>query len=484
MSIVIKSGASADLLTVDANGNTYATTPTLLSNLDAGFGTLVAESDAGSVTATRTTRALEIQEDFATRFGTDFMLFHASFNGTTLDPNKWYTSLSTMTQGPSGGFETLNAASDLTSGTYALLFSRQCFQYFGTQTMYVEFRAKITGPRALNASAEIGIGIAATTAIPTDGIFFRWGLGGTLNGVVNIAGVEYVGRPIIPPTDGETHSFYIAVTWTEVEFWIDDVLQDRISVPGGEPQATRTMALPFYARVYNNGVPSEVMKVNLASVAISIGGAIRGRTLDDASSSYGKMAQQGDATWTTPNLQSNWTNSGSAAVATMSNNATPSGGYTGTTLGALWAFNSLASAVTDLIVFNYLNPAGTAAVEGQTLYISDVNITTSTEGAAFSASTPTVINWFLGFGSTATDLGTADAATTRAPRRIPLGTQSWIISAARGTPGQPITVSFGTPIKVDPGTYLHIGCREILGVAFATTAVYFRGAISLNGYRE
>ena len=57
MSIIIKSGASTNVASVDANNNLQVNVPALPEN--AGFVTLTAEADPGDVTGYRTLRNLE-----------------------------------------------------------------------------------------------------------------------------------------------------------------------------------------------------------------------------------------------------------------------------------------------------------------------------------------------------------------------------------------------------------------------------------------
>ena len=482
MSIIVKSGNSTNTLTV--NSNKQALVNPTLTPVNAGFVSLVAEADAGSIMGERTTYALEENEDFNIRFGVDNLYFYATFNGSAVyDYNKWiYTYSAVQVIGQANGFFTLNNNAAVTNGLYGTMTSYQSFHYKPTQSFYVQYKAKIEKPNTLNAIAELGFGILATTAAPSDGIFFRWGLGGTLNGIVNFAGVETIGKPIPVPTDSETHYYCITVTWDSAEFWIDDVLQDKIYCPQADAQPTRGMSFPLVARMYNSGVASDAMKVNIASIVVAQGAHNKGRSFAAFSSSAQRNAHQGDQTWTALNLQNNWTNSGAQGAATLANNATPSGGYTGSTLGGIFRFNSVVAATTDLVVFNYPVTTGSSSVEAKSLFITDVCITTSSEGAAFDASAPTVLQWALGFGSTATTLATPDATTSRAPRIFPLGTQSFPVSSARGTSANAITMTLGTPIKVDPGTYLHVIAQEILGTN--TSSLYYRGCVYLGGYFE
>jgi len=104
-------------------------------------------------------------------------------------------------------------------------------------------------------------------------------------------------------------------------------------------------------------------------------------------------------------------------------------------------------------------------------------------GAA-SATTPTLLQWALGVGSTGVSLATADSLTTgtRAPRRIALGIQSIPIGTAIGGNAAPIDVNLDAPLYVAAGTFLHVILRMPVGTA--TAAQIIRGTVLINGYYE
>ena len=482
MSVIIKSGNSTDLMTVDSNKSAQVVMP--LDESLAGFAALTAEVDSGSVTGSRLTRALEANEDYVLRVGVDNLIFAEHFNGTTVNAGQWLQTLNNMTVAQANGYLTLNNTGATTNGYYAIVNSYKTAPFIGTQTTYIQFMANIEYPSATNKIMEIGVGYAATTAAPTDGVFFRWGADGTLKGVVNNNGSEILStNPITPPTTATTHNYLIALSWQAVEFWIDDILQSRIVVPVANGQATRSSAFPFVARVYNSGgSASNAPKINLSDIVVTINGAPLNRPYPMTRASFGENCNTGCTTFTTLGTQSNWTNSPTIGSFTLTNGFAPTGtNVNGATLGGLFQFAAQAGAVTDFQVYTYQVPAGSVSVTGKTLYITDIRIDCINTGAAV-AGTATVMHWALAFGGSAIDLATADAATTKAGRRMPLGTMGWIVGAAIGTAGNPIAMNLMTPIPVYQGQYLQIIEQTVIGTA--TGSEVFRGSVSIGGFWE
>jgi hypothetical protein len=175
----------------------------------------------------------------------------------------------------------------------------------------------------------------------------------------------------------------------------------------------------------------------------------------------------------------NFVNNTAPVAATFSNAVA---GYA--TLGGQFSFAAIAGAETDLILFAYLNPAGTSSIPGKTLVINGVKIDTIVTVAAI-ATTATVHQWSIGVGGTAIALTTADSATagTRAARRLGLGIQSMPIGTAAGNVSTPnIDAKFASPLMVEPGTYCHIILKSPIATATATQVI--RGLVSINGYWE
>lgn len=73
-------------------------------------------------------------------------------------------------------------------------------------------------------------------------------------------------------------------------------------------------------------------------------------------------------------------------------------------------------------------------------------------------------------------MATSEAATTKAPRRIPLGFMTWPVGAAigQGPQGGPIVVDFGdAPIFVNSGEFVALVGKFLVGTATASQTISF-----------
>ena len=167
----------------------------------------------------------------------------------------------------------------------------------------------------------------------------------------------------------------------------------------------------------------------------------------------------------------NHANSTSPSNATLSNTAA---GYA--TLGGRFAFAAPAGAATDYALFAYPVPST------HRLVVDSVGISTINTGAAV-ATTATILDWSIGIEATAVSLATTDSGSTVfAPRRIPLGVQAFLSGAAIGAMADDLFREFKTPLKIEPGRYLHIIMQTPVGTATGSQVI--RGDVTLNGYFE
>lgn len=164
----------------------------------------------------------------------------------------------------------------------------------------------------------------------------------------------------------------------------------------------------------------------------------------------------------------NHANSASPSSASLSNSAA---GYT--TLGGKYQFATVSGAATDYALFAYLVPAT------HNLNISGIAISAVNTGAAV-ATTASILDWSIGFDGTAVDLSTTDSGSVYATRRIPIGTQSFIVGAAIGAVAPDIVRYFDNPLPIRAGRYLHVILQ--LPVGTATTSQVIRGDVFLDGF--
>jgi hypothetical protein len=155
----------------------------------------------------------------------------------------------------------------------------------------------------------------------------------------------------------------------------------------------------------------------------------------------------------------NHANSTSPSSATLSNTAA---GYT--TLGGRWQFAAPAGASTDFALFAFQVPAT------HRLIIKGICISAVNTGAAVGA-TPTILDWALGIGSTAVSLATTDSAPVFGPRRLPLGMQSFLASAAIGAQSPDIYRTFEQGLVGAAGTFVHLILQVPVGASTASQVI-------------
>jgi hypothetical protein len=455
------------------------------TDTQAGFCTMTSEVDKGTVTGSRLMRSPETSEDYRLRVGLDTTFWALSFEGATVPQAHIQQNLTTMTATQASGFLALNSANATASGNAANVRTYRAFPMYGSFPMYTEFWLREGNATATNAVSEWGIGYVSGTATPTDGVFFRRLAGGSLRGVINFNGTETIATintTSVPSRSGvglddpgDTSHYVISVASDAVYFWINDVLVAQMMIPANQPTATSSTEQPIFARVYNSGIASAGRRIEIGVLSSSLGDADSSKSWMDIQAGNGASSiqnQPGSASGST----ANFVNSTGPASATLSNTAA---GYT--TLGGQWQYLAVAGAETDYALFGFTIPAGTAALPGKSLCITDVRIgETTVTGAAVV--TTTILQWGLATGSTAVSLATADGAATVGPRRKALGSQSLAAAAAIGALAPGFDRNFNTPMCSPPGTFVHVILKQPQGAA--TALLVFRGTVDVNGYWE
>ena len=344
--------------------------------------------------------------------------------------------------------------------------------------MYVDFTLQFAQVPQTNNVCEFGLGLASGVATPTDGVMFRLNASGIMQGVINNGGSETaVTLTGFTPTPATMYHFLISIHNDRTEFWIDNILYGATDTPKSIGSPCLSMSLPLLMRIYNSGTVTTAQRLEVSNVSITSGDQNINKLWAT------NMAIQGNSGANAPDGQTagqtaNYANSTIPTSATLSNTTA---GYT--TLGGQWQFSAVAGAETDYALFAYLNPAGTNAIPGKNLIIRGVRIETFNMGAVV-ATTPHLLQWGLGFGSSGVSLATADSATTGtcAPRKITIGTQYLPIGAVIGQNTTAIDINLDAPEVIEPGTYFHVILK--MPVATATASQIIRGTCFVNGYFE
>lgn len=458
----------------------YLHVNTPIDETKAGYVSIVAESDPGTI-VDKTVRQLDASIDYRLRVGVDNIFWDDIFNYTTLNTSVYQGVTSTMTIALSGGSLNLNAGNAVASGNVARVQSYKTFPTIGTFPTYIDYWFKISAAAPANGIAELGIGYATTTTTPTDGVYFKID-NGLLKGVINYNGTETSVTLLNTIAVNSVYHGLIVVSNDVVEFWLD---VNSIPTKFGEIQRTAANGsptmntfLPLLMRQYNSGVASSAFQVQVSKITVTLGDAQNGRNWAATISGMG-LAALGNPPGASIGQLANYANSANPTSASLSNTAA---GYT--TLGGQFQFAAVAGAETDYALFAYQVPTGSTTQPARNLFITGITIFTYNMGAAV-ATTPTLLQWGLGLGSTAVSLATTDSATagTRAPKRITLGAQSLAVSTAvGGAADKEIDMQFATPLMVEAGTFCHVILKMPVGTATASQVI--RGTVMINGYFE
>lgn len=475
MSVSIKSGSSGNLATVDANGNLQVVTPTTLTQ--AGYTIIAGESHDGSSGAGKIVRQARVSTDGRLRVGVDQIYWQDTFNHTVQDASAYQHVTATATLAMTGGYLVFNAGNSVASGAVARVQTYKTFPLNAVSALEVGFRLRFALAPQTNNVAEFGIGFAATTATPTDGVYFKLNSAGTLVGAININGTETTTAAMPSPVANEVDYYRIVIDQDRVEFYINGVCRGVILGPGTSAAVAFSRALPLLMRLYNSAATSSAQRMEVSDVLVTARDITLNRTLPVAQAGMcqNSVSQpRGVAAAQT----ANYANSAAPTSATLSN-TTPS--YT--TLGGQWQFAAVAGAETDYLLFAYQIPAAAAAGANKSYYITGVRIEAINTGAAV-ATTASVLQWGMAVGGTAASLATVDSLTagTRAPRRLTLGFQSFPVGAAIGAVATPIERVFGTPLLVESGTFAVIILKCPIGTATASQII--RGACLIEGFYE
>lgn len=477
MSVIVKSGDSANLASVDANGNLAIVTPSVMN--ETGYMVMVGENHDGGATGLPdpVRRAMRVTPDGRLRTGIDQIQWEDTFNHTIIDTSAYQCVTATATLALSGGYWVFNSGNSVASAAVARVQTYRTFQLTASGTNEIVFRARFNVALQANSVVEMGLGFAATTATPTDGVYFKVNTSGSLVGVVNVNGTETTTTLSFAPVPNENNFYRIVQDQDQAEFYINGHLYGSISIANTSAATSFTRAMPLLMRCYNAAVVSTAFRLEVSDIAV-ISRDLANNRLWSTCRAGMEQSSINNARGATAGQTANYANTAAPTSATLSNTAA---GYT--TLGGQFQFAAVAGAETDYALFGFQVTAPSAAAAGKNLVIRGIRIDTMNLGAAVATSA-TVLQWGLGIGATAVSLATADSATagTRAARRITLGIQAFPIGAAIGSVASPVDVNLDAPLYVAAGTFVHVILKMPVGTATASQIV--RGTVMINGYWE
>ena len=475
MAIIESGNSSAGKANVDAAFNLNVTLPK--DDESVGKGGAVAIMDDGAVTGVTETRSIDVDEDYKLRINAESLIDQETFDYSAQNTGKHSYTTTTLTMVWAANGLRTNGGGITTINTGALFRTYAMFPVMGATQLWIETEGSFDAQPTTNTLIDFGgmIPGAANPFTPGDGIYFRLNSNGIV-GVINSNGTETQVGPFdftnisgAPSyANNRKYQWIIQVTQRRVNFWIDNILVGSIETPVGQGQPCMAAALNFAVRhAIVGGAAGAALSFYMNSYTVSLGGSPFAETIgcqgNRALGSY-----QGLSGGTMGSL-ANYANSANPAGAAGSNTAA---NVTG--LGGQGAINAAAAAATDFIMCSYQVPVGTVNVQGRRLRINGVKVSFCNLGAVV-ASSATTLAVSIAFGHTAVSLATAEAATAKAPRRIPLGYAFWPVGAVVGqTPsGGDITMKFDNPIFVNPGEFVALAMKFAAGTATASQVIHY-----------
>ena len=431
-------------------------------------------NDEGTKTGSKYKQSPETDDDSKLRIAHECLFDCETFNYTAQNTGKHVYRNTTMTNGWTAAGLTTNSGNITTITTGTLFNTYAEFPILGASLLFSEIEGSFTAQPTTNTIVDFGLMRCATTNpyAPTDGVYFRFTSAG-LFGVINSNGSETSTSVFdCTYTNNQKYQFIISVHEREVEFWIDNVLYGSITTPSGQGQPCMSASLPLSVRhAIAGGAAGSAFSFVMNDYTVSVGGpnialtaSIMGNRI------YGSYQGLSGGTM---GLLATYPNSTNPTAAVPSNTVlTPNlpGG-----LGGQGLVTAQAAAVTDGIWGSYQVPAGTANVQGRRLVVRGVSVDAVNLGAAV-ATTATTIQFCLAFGHNAVSLATAEAATTKAARRISLGFMTWAVGAGIGAQPQDgkLFVDLGdAPIFVNPGEFVQLVGKFVVGTATASQTIQF-----------
>jgi hypothetical protein len=449
-----------------------ATNPSNVGNV-----IFVSENDNGSITGTPKLHSPETSGDYRLRVGVDSVWDEEAFNYVVQNQNKHKILVNTLTITYASGFLNTNGLGVTTTATGVQFQTYRHFALQGAGAIYVEAAMALSNAPVTNWNLDFGLFLpaAASTSIPLDGVYFRFNSAG-LVGVLNNNGTETTTSALaFAPVVNQVYKYNITITTTDVEFWIDDTLYATVTRPIGTGSTFYGGAAPFALRHHHTGVTSGVIQAKFANYAIGYA------DMDNVRLWASNKAGQGLSGVNYPSGTAGATSNATLNAAPASSTLTASTAPAINRLGGDFLFPAPAGSESDYPIFAFLNPAPTTGITGRNLVVRGVWIDTWNQVVAVGA-TPTIMQWTVAVGSTATTLATTDGAVSRLPKRNAIGVQYFPAAAAIGFLGNRIDANYDAPLVVEPGCVFHVILKVPVGLATATET--FRGVIGVNAYWE
>jgi hypothetical protein len=459
---------------VDTNNNAKVNLPTAVAQ--AGFGALAGEYDDGTVTGARAVNKAAVTDNRRVQVSAPTMMMSKTFLGS-LNSGYWHQIATTQTAASSVGIFTLNNGNVTTASTGSGVQSAQVFPVLMGASISAEWDVYLTSLPVVNNTAEWGVfNYATSQGAATDGAYFTFNAAGEFRCVLMTNSVPSQSPTLSAATLAPINvikNYRIVLSDDGASFFINNVRVAFVARPAGNGFSTLNTSLFMSARTYTApSAPSTATQLKLGAAAVWVEEALSARpyvyTLG-GQGGHGAYSQDGNAIGQT---------------AAYTNNTAPTPAVPTNTTAALGAglgghFLATATAVvnTDLIISSYLNPVASSSNTGRNLYINAVWIETYVQ-TALTAGGQNIV-WYLSVGTNAISEATAESATVKARRVIPLGVQTVAAAATALTQAARIQVAL-SGVVVYPNEYVKVCCRYVGTAASAGAYGHLIGIDSLN----
>ena len=463
MSVQLSDGTNSNVVDATSKG-ILVQNPKVAAQ--AGFAAASSILDSGAVTGSVLARAVKATTGNRQEVSIGVPLFTDTFNYAAQDTGRWNSALTTFTLAYGAGGVVINSGNSTAANAVALLKTYAQFQIpVDGAVLFRIFATLSVAPQAHNVM-ELGLFYAATTAAPTDGVLFRYDATGVLKGVVNFNGTEITTPALTAPSSATAHKYEICIDDGRVEFWIDGVLQGVVIPTGGVIQPVANVSLQPCIRHYidaTGGGTAIQLKVNNLDLLHLDSNPIRSSILERAEQGF--MGYQG-VSGMTMGSTALYANSANPTAAVPTNTTAALGSGLG---GQFWETASLA-VNTDGIIASFQVPAPTVNIPGRKLVITGIRWMSMVQTVL--AGGPFIYQCGLAFGHTAVSLATAEAAATKAPRRVALGLYTLPVTAPVGSAGANFDHQFASPIVVNPGEFVATFVKNIGTVGTSGTIAH------------
>jgi len=471
MDTTLKGSVSGNGAEVDAAGQLKVRLPS--TNTEAGYAALtsvVHDGTEGQVTPI--VRNLEVSINRRLRVGLDNLWFQDRFSYAAQWTGVWKSTLTTMTVTHTpAGFISLNGGNSVAAAAVANYETRKQFPCYNGAGLALEVIGLWVQPPQSGNLLEIGAFQATTTGAVLDGVLFRLTSAGTFVGVTNFNGSETLVSLGTVPTEDDAHSFGIRVEQESTIFLVDGVVRGSISTPTGQSAPSNNMYQPIHFRNYNTGATALAQQLQIGEVRVFMRDVGDSRSFAQSMGAMGGMGCQGHA-GVTQGSTALLTNSLAAGAGVAATNTTAA---LGVGLGGQFALQPTLAAGTDGIISSYQVPLSSALIPGESIVITgvwvDATVTTAFTGG------PTLFAMSLAVGGDAVTLAQAEAAGTKAFRRIPLGFINFPVTSAVGAKpdGGRLYLQFSSPLVVNPGEYINVAAKNLGTVTTAGVVVFLIG---------